>query len=200
MPPPIIRPIRGTVAGPRVVASRAPATHHLRAGPVVVEASTSSCSSSTSSTRPPSAFSGHNRQLVEKLRLAGRGSRGSRPLSSAVSAVAAPEQAATASIMKTVEVALGDRSYPIYIGNGLLKDRGDLLRKHIPGKRVLVVTNEKVAPLYLDQLSRCMTLACMRIGRARERLTGDRAAAPPPIPTPSPSPNLPRPTPGASRR
>jgi 3-dehydroquinate synthase len=52
--------------------------------------------------------------------------------------------------MKTVEVDLGDRSYPIYIGQGLL-NQGELLRKHIPGKRVLIVTNETVAPLYLDR-------------------------------------------------
>ncbi|KAG2428877.1 hypothetical protein HYH02_014200 [Chlamydomonas schloesseri] len=53
--------------------------------------------------------------------------------------------------MKTVEVDLGDRSYPIYIGAGLL-NQGELLRKHIPGKRVLIVTNETIAPLYLERV------------------------------------------------
>ena len=53
--------------------------------------------------------------------------------------------------METVHVDLpGDRRYPIYIGDGLL-DRGDLLQRHVPGQRVLVVTNETVAPLYLDR-------------------------------------------------
>eukprot|EP00891_Asterochloris_glomerata_P000746 jgi/Astpho2/746/fgenesh1_pm.00016_%23_3_t len=52
--------------------------------------------------------------------------------------------------MHTVNVSLGDRSYPIYIGRGLL-DRPELLQRHIPGKKVLVVTNETVAPLYLDR-------------------------------------------------
>lgn len=52
--------------------------------------------------------------------------------------------------MSVVEVDLGDRSYPIYIGAGLL-DRGDLLARHIPGQRVLVVTNTTIAPLYLDR-------------------------------------------------
>ncbi|KIZ02321.1 3-dehydroquinate synthase [Monoraphidium neglectum] len=52
--------------------------------------------------------------------------------------------------MKVVEVDLEDRSYPIYIGQGLL-NRGELLRKHVPSKRVLVVTNETIAPLYLDR-------------------------------------------------
>lgn len=54
-------------------------------------------------------------------------------------------------VLKTVNVELGDRSYPIYIGNGLLDTNSELLRKHIPGKRVLVVTNDTIAPLYLEK-------------------------------------------------
>lgn len=53
-------------------------------------------------------------------------------------------------IHQTVDVQLGDRSYPIYIGQGLL-DRKDLLQQHVLGKKVLIVTNETVAPLYLDR-------------------------------------------------
>jgi len=53
--------------------------------------------------------------------------------------------------MKTLTVALGERSYPIYIGSGLLA-QPDLLLRHIPGQQVLVVTNETVAPLYLDRV------------------------------------------------
>jgi 3-dehydroquinate synthase len=75
-------------------------------------------------------------------------SSGGRFARTVCSAVATPERAATA--MKTVQVDLGDRSYPIYIGVGLL-DHGELLRKHIPGKRVLIVTNETIAPLYLEK-------------------------------------------------
>jgi hypothetical protein len=60
--------------------------------------------------------------------------------------------------MKVVDVDLGDRSYPIYIGQGLL-DQGELLRRHIPGKRVLVVTNETVAPLYLERRAGMRALA-----------------------------------------
>ncbi len=52
--------------------------------------------------------------------------------------------------MQTLTVDLGERSYPIYIGLGLL-GRADLLRPHIPGRQVLVVSNETVAPLYLQQ-------------------------------------------------
>ncbi|DBA95194.1 TPA: hypothetical protein ACH3X3_013097 [Trebouxia sp. C0006] len=58
--------------------------------------------------------------------------------------------AAEPEVMQTVEVSLGDRSYPIYIGQGLL-DRSDLLQQHVLGKKVLIVTNETVAPLYLDR-------------------------------------------------
>ncbi|KAK3270109.1 hypothetical protein CYMTET_21480 [Cymbomonas tetramitiformis] len=48
-----------------------------------------------------------------------------------------------------VDVDLGDRSYPIYIGNDL--PWGELLKKHISGSSVLIVTNETIAPLYLDR-------------------------------------------------
>lgn len=48
-------------------------------------------------------------------------------------------------------VELGDRSYPIYIGSGILQVPG-LLKEHIKGNQVMVVTNETVAPLYLQQL------------------------------------------------
>ncbi|XP_061367726.1 3-dehydroquinate synthase, chloroplastic [Gastrolobium bilobum] len=48
-----------------------------------------------------------------------------------------------------VDVDLGNRSYPIYIGSGLLH-KPEFLQRHVHGKRVLVVTNKTVAPLYLD--------------------------------------------------
>ena len=53
--------------------------------------------------------------------------------------------------MISLELDLGERSYPIFIGTGLL-GRAELLRPYIKGKRALIVTNEVVAPLYLDQL------------------------------------------------
>lgn len=51
--------------------------------------------------------------------------------------------------MQTLTVDLGERSYPIHIGQGLLGDPA-LLVPHIGGRQVLVVSNETVAPLYLD--------------------------------------------------
>lgn len=53
-------------------------------------------------------------------------------------------------VIRVVDVDLGERSYPIYIGRGVL-EQGELLRKHVPGKKVLVVTNETIAPLYLSR-------------------------------------------------
>jgi 3-dehydroquinate synthase len=50
--------------------------------------------------------------------------------------------------MPTLQLDLGDRSYPIYIEAGLLQD-AERLRGHIAGRQVLIVTNETVAPLYL---------------------------------------------------
>lgn len=53
--------------------------------------------------------------------------------------------------MHTLHVNLGDRSYPIYIGTSLLSDAA-FFAPHIRGRQVMVVTNETVAPLYLDRL------------------------------------------------
>jgi len=52
--------------------------------------------------------------------------------------------------MITLTVDLGDRSYPIYIGDDLLGN-ATLLQQHIPGRNVLVVSNVTVAPLYLEK-------------------------------------------------
>ena len=57
--------------------------------------------------------------------------------------------------MKTLNVSLGDRSYPIYIGTDLLS-QPELLTTHIKNKEVLIVTNETIAPLYLDKVSQLL--------------------------------------------
>ena len=49
-----------------------------------------------------------------------------------------------------LDVDLGDRSYPIYIGEGVHADSGHY-RDFIPGRQVMVVSNETVAPLYLEK-------------------------------------------------
>lgn len=53
--------------------------------------------------------------------------------------------------MDTLEVDLGERSYPIIIGEDLLGDSG-LIKPYLSGKRVFIVTNETIAPLYLERL------------------------------------------------
>ncbi|MCU7850619.1 MAG: 3-dehydroquinate synthase [Candidatus Thiodiazotropha sp. (ex Monitilora ramsayi)] len=52
--------------------------------------------------------------------------------------------------MQKLTVDLGERSYPIYIGEGLYAD-AEYYRRHVPGSQVMVVTNETVAPLYLEK-------------------------------------------------
>lgn len=52
--------------------------------------------------------------------------------------------------MKMLQVELGVRSYPIVIGQGLL-GRPELVSPYVKGQQVLVVTNDTVAPLYLEQ-------------------------------------------------
>ena len=51
--------------------------------------------------------------------------------------------------MQTYTVALGDRAYPIHIGVDLLTN-AELILPHLAQKRVALITNEVVAPLYLD--------------------------------------------------
>jgi 3-dehydroquinate synthase len=54
--------------------------------------------------------------------------------------------------MQTLRVELGARAYPIHIGERLLSE-GGLIVPHLDQRRVAVVTNSTVAPLYLEQLS-----------------------------------------------
>ena len=53
--------------------------------------------------------------------------------------------------MAVLTVDLGDRSYPIHVGVGLLK-QNKLIREFISGSEVMVVSDETVASLYLEQL------------------------------------------------
>ena len=53
--------------------------------------------------------------------------------------------------METLHIQLENRSYPIYIGAGLLSQI-KLIESHLKQKHVAVVTNTTVAPLYLDPL------------------------------------------------
>ena len=69
----------------------------------------------------------------------------------ATGARCATARASATASADVVNVDLGDRSYPIYIGSGLLDD-GEALRAHVAGSTALVVTNETIAGLgYLDR-------------------------------------------------
>ena len=50
-----------------------------------------------------------------------------------------------------LDVALGERSYPILIGSGLIADPA-CYAPYLSGSQVLIVSNETVAPLYIDQV------------------------------------------------
>jgi len=54
--------------------------------------------------------------------------------------------------METLNVDLGERSYPIYIGEGLLR-RSELLLPCLAQNKAAVVTNTTVAELYLSSLT-----------------------------------------------
>ncbi len=57
--------------------------------------------------------------------------------------------------MKTVNIKLGERGYQIKIAPGLLENSAELL-PWIAGEQVFIVTNEIVAPLYLEKVRRML--------------------------------------------
>ncbi len=57
------------------------------------------------------------------------------------------------SMMQTLNVALGDRAYPIHIGSGLIQ-QAELILPYLKRKQVAIVTNTTVAPLYLERLAK----------------------------------------------
>ncbi len=64
--------------------------------------------------------------------------------------------------MQPLCVTLGDRSYPIHIGAGLLGDE-KLYAQYIASKSVAVISNRVVAPLYLERVQRAIELAGGRV-------------------------------------
>jgi 3-dehydroquinate synthase len=57
--------------------------------------------------------------------------------------------------VKNLQVRLGERSYPIHIGAGLLAD-AELVTRAVDAEQTLIVTNDVVAPLYLEPLRRAL--------------------------------------------
>jgi 3-dehydroquinate synthase len=54
-------------------------------------------------------------------------------------------------LMHTLHVDLDERTYPVYIGRDLLSD-SSLLAQHVAGSQVVLVSNETVAPLYVERV------------------------------------------------
>jgi 3-dehydroquinate synthase len=63
--------------------------------------------------------------------------------------------------VRTLTVALGERSYPIHIGAGLLKRGGELLGP-LPSPRAVVVTNPTIARHHLETLQEALSAATIR--------------------------------------
>ncbi len=57
--------------------------------------------------------------------------------------------------MLNLNVDLGERSYPILIGESLLSD-ASLLQHHLAAKDILLVTNTTVGPLYADRVMQAL--------------------------------------------
>ena len=64
---------------------------------------------------------------------------------------AEPSMTPASNILLSVD--LGERSYPIVIGAGLLDD-AELLARHVDGRKVAIVSNTTVAPLYMERVRR----------------------------------------------
>ena len=64
--------------------------------------------------------------------------------------------------MHTLKVELGSRSYPIHIGRGLLT-AGEHWHNYLNGPQVMVVTNEVLAPLYLEGVTQALTTAGLEV-------------------------------------
>ncbi|WP_179039201.1 3-dehydroquinate synthase [Rhizobium leguminosarum] len=58
----------------------------------------------------------------------------------------------SASAIRTVHVPLGERAYDILIGPGLVARAGAEIASRLKGRKAAVVTDENVAPLYLNAL------------------------------------------------
>jgi len=63
------------------------------------------------------------------------------------------------STFKTLKVELGERSYDIHIGSTLLGRAGELIKPVIRSDRVIIVTDENVAPLYLAPVEKSLAAA-----------------------------------------
>jgi 3-dehydroquinate synthase len=64
--------------------------------------------------------------------------------------------------MKTIQVK-ASKTYNVYIGTGLLERAGELIRPVLRGEAAMVVTDDAVAPLYLERLKAALAGAGLRV-------------------------------------
>src|SRR5919106_3696199 len=65
--------------------------------------------------------------------------------------------------MQTLSVSLGDRSYPIYVGDGILVRAGEFLAQAGLNGKVAIISNPTVALLYLDPIHEALTHAGFKV-------------------------------------
>ena len=63
--------------------------------------------------------------------------------------------------MKKVIVELGERSYPIFVGNDLLKTLDGLIGEHLAGRSVCIVTDSNLKERFLPGVEKCLS-GCAR--------------------------------------
>jgi shikimate kinase/3-dehydroquinate synthase len=81
-----------------------------------------------------------------------------RRLDAALGEDGGPDQEAR----RKVEVPLGARAYSILIGPGILEEAGTEIARIAPGVHCAIVTDARVAPLYLDRLTASLHQAGLR--------------------------------------
>ena len=64
--------------------------------------------------------------------------------------------------MRTLNVSLGERSYPIHIGRGL-RHNAELVLPALKSPRIALISNDTVAPLYFDQVRGALEAAGVRV-------------------------------------
>ena len=65
----------------------------------------------------------------------------------------------------SVDVDLGERSYPVVIGKGILKAAGQLLAEQVSGRHVIIVTDQAVDALHRPQLEDGLKSVAARVDR-----------------------------------
>lgn len=65
--------------------------------------------------------------------------------------------------MQTITVPLGERSYPIHIERGLLAKTGAMIREKLGDIAVAVISDDHVAPLYMEEVVSSMEKVGLRV-------------------------------------